>query len=193
MSGDFKKVFQNVLYYLSLYVMISMSVDITNMSLYIGYQKGAIIMNQTIQIDMESTTVRAYQFYPQIKRAAENAGLNLFSKYGVQIRDVQSIGEQVIMNATIPDEIADEFKLGYHLRGISAFLMKQYRETFAPLVVGKKLLNYTVIPCTTYNDVTEFTMNDRLSAISSFSDLMKHTDEASMNKINRILEILREE
>lgn len=150
-------------------------------------------MNQIVQVDLASTATTAYEHFPEIKKALENASLGLYSKYDVQIKDIQTAGEQVIMHVTIPDDIASTFKIGYHLRGVSAYLMKNYKEAFAPLIVAKKLLIYTVIPTQTYNDNNELTINDRLTAISNFSELLKNTDAASMNKITRILEILKED
>lgn len=150
-------------------------------------------MNQIVQVDLASTATTAYEHFPEIKKALENASLGLYSKYDVQIKDIQTAGEQVIMHVTIPDDIASTFKIGYHLRGVSAYLMKNYKETFAPLIVAKKLLIYTVIPTQTYNDNNELTINDRLTAISNFSELLKNTDAASMNKITRILDILKED
>lgn len=150
-------------------------------------------MNQIVQVDLASTATTAYEHFPEIKKALENASLGLYSKYDVQIKDIQTAGEQVIMHVTIPDDIASTFKIGYHLRGVSAYLMKNYKETFSPLIVAKKLLVYTVIPTQTYNDESELTLNDRLTAISNFSELLKNTDAASMNKITRILDILKED
>ena len=152
-----------------------------------------IYLNQIVQVDLASTATTAYEHFPEIKKALENASLGLYSKYDVQIKDIQTAGEQVIMHVTIPDDIASTFKIGYHLRGVSAYLMKNYRETFSPLIVAKKLLVYTVIPTQTYNDESELTLNDRLTAISNFSELLKNTDAASMNKITRILDILKED
>lgn len=150
-------------------------------------------MNQIVQVDLASTATTAYEHFPEIKKALENASLGLYSKYDVQIKDIQTAGEQVIMHVTIPNDIASTFKIGYHLRGVSAYLMKNYKETFSPLIVAKKLLIYTVIPTQTYNDNNELTINDRLTAISNFSELLKNTDAASMNKITRILDILKED
>lgn len=149
-------------------------------------------MNQIVQVDLASTTTTAYEHFSEIKKALENASLGLYSKYDVQIKDIQTAGEQVIMHVTIPDDIASTFRIGYHLRGVSAYLMKNYRETFSPLIVAKKLLVYTVIPNQTYSDESELTLNDRLTAISNFSELLKNTDVASMNKITRILDVLKE-
>ncbi len=150
-------------------------------------------MNQIVQIDMAATATTAYEHFPEIRAAIENAALGLYSKYDVRINDIQTVREQVIMHVEIPDNIASTFKIGYHLRGVSAYLLKHYRETFAQLVVAKRLLVYTVIPTQTYNDESRLTFNDRLTAISDFSNLLKRSDEASMNKIIRIIDILKED
>lgn len=150
-------------------------------------------MLQTVQIDLATNTTTAYEHYPEIKKAVESASLGLYSKHDVQIKDVQAVGEHVIMHVAIPDDIAPTFQIGYHLRGISAYLMRNYRDTYAPLIVAKKLLVYTVIPTQTDSDDNALTINDRLSAISDFVELLKSNDVLSINKVTRILEILREE
>lgn len=150
-------------------------------------------MLQTVQIDLATNTTTAYEHYSEIKKAVESASLGLYSKYDVQIKDVQAVGGHVIMHVAIPNEIASTFQIGYHLRGISAYLMRNYRDTYAPLIVAKKLLVYTVIPTQTDSDDNALTINDKLSAISDFVELLKSNDALSINKATRILEILREE
>lgn len=152
-----------------------------------------INMNQIVQIDLVTTTTTAYDNFLEIKKALENASLRLYSNYNVQIKDIQTVGKQVIMNVTIPDDIAPTFRIGYHLRGVSAYLIKNYKNKFSPLIVAKRLLIYTVIPNQNYNDETGLTLNERLTAISNFSELLKNTDAVSISKITRILEILRED
>ena len=150
-------------------------------------------MNQILQINLASPQSTAYQNFKEIREAVYNASLRLYSKHGVQIKDVQTVGEQVIMHVMIPDEIASNFQLGYHLRGVSAYLMKHYKEKYSKLLVAKKLLTYTVIPMQTYTNETELTMNERCSAGIHFLELLKNTDETSMAKIRRILKILQED
>lgn len=150
-------------------------------------------MNQIVQVDLATTITTAYDNFLEIKKALENASLRLQSKYNVQIKDIQTVGKQVIMHVTIPDDIASTFKINYHLRGVSAYLIKNYKNKFSPLIVAKRLLVYTVIPDQDYNNEVGLTFNERLTAISDFSELLKNTDAISMNKITRILEILKED
>ena len=159
-------------------------------------------MNQILQINLASPQSTACQNFKEIREAVYNASLRLYSKHGVQIKDVQTVGDQVIMHVMIPDEIASNFQLGYHLRGVSVRriealtstgLMKHYKEKYSKLLVAKKLLTYTVIPMQTYTNETELTMNERFSAGIHFLELLKNTDETSMAKIRRILKILQED
>ncbi len=150
-------------------------------------------MEQIIQVDLVTKVTTAYDNFSEIKKALENASLGLYSKYKIQIKDIQTVGKQVIMHVTIPDDIASTFKIGYHLRGVSAYLIKNYKEKYTPFIVAKRLLVYTVIPMQTYMDEKELTFNDRLTAISDFSELLKHTDVVSISKITRILKILKED
>jgi hypothetical protein len=150
-------------------------------------------MNQIVQIDLATTTTTAFENFAEIKKAVENAAIRLSQNYDVHIKDVQAVGGKVIMHVTIPDEIASTFQVGYHMRGVSAYLMKHYHEKYSALIVAKKLFVYTVIPTQSYNEDSEFTLNDRLSAISDFSQLLKKTDAVSINKITRILDILKED
>jgi len=150
-------------------------------------------MEQVLQVDLASTSTTAYEHFEEIKKAIESAAVGLKNKYDIDIYDIQAISKHVIAHATLPDDLPSDFQLGYHLRGISGYLMRHYKETYSPLVVAKKLLVYTVIPTATYNDESKLTTNDRFTAISQFSELLKNSDETSMNKINRILDILKED
>ena len=47
-------------------------------------------MNQIVQIDMAATSTTAYEHFPEIRDAIENAALGLYSKYNVHINDIQT-------------------------------------------------------------------------------------------------------
>lgn len=150
-------------------------------------------MEQVIQIDLANNKHTAYENYADIKKAVENAQLGLLSKYNVKIRDIQTLNEKVIMHIIIPDDIADNFSIGNHLRGVSTYLMKNYYEKYSALLVGKRLLTYTTIPKPTDKDDSNISFNDKLSAINKFVELLKHDDEDSQNKISKIINILYKE
>lgn len=149
-------------------------------------------MEQGIQIDIASNKSTAYENYADIKKAVENASLGLYAKYDVQIQNVLTINKKVIMHLRIPDSIAENFSIGNHMRGVAAYLIKNYGEKYSELLVGKRLLNYTVIPTPTEKEDT-ISFNNKLSAISKFTELIKHDDEESKSKISKIIAILCKE
>ena len=85
-------------------------------------------MEYDVQIDMASKKSTAYENYADIKKAVESASLGLYSNYGVQIQNIQTINEKVIMHLRIPNDIADNFSIGNHMRGVATYLMKNYNE-----------------------------------------------------------------
>lgn len=82
----------------------------------------------------------------EIVGAIEFASKNLFAKHGVHILDIDiNDDNNTILILSIPDDIADSFSVGNHLRGISQYLLKNHPE-YKELLVGKRLLSYKVIP-----------------------------------------------
>ena len=150
-------------------------------------------MEYDVQIYMASKKSTAYENYADIKKAVESASLGLYSNHGVQIQNIQTINEKVIMHLRIPDDIADNFSIGNHMRGVATYLMKNYNEKYSSQLLGKRLLKYTVIPTPTDKEDNDISFNNKLSAISKFSELLKYNDEKSKQKISKIISILYEE
>ena len=67
--------------------------------------------------------------------------------------------------------------------------LKNYNEKYSELVVGKRLLIYTVIPTPTEKE-DNVSFDNKLSAISKFIDLLKNDDEESKAKISQIIAVL---
>ena len=147
--------------------------------------------SKKIQVEFADPSIRAIEHLQDIRKAAENAGLNLFSRYNVQLQYPMPDGDRVVLEIKIPDEIADTFAVGNHLRGISTFLLSRCGDRYQPYLVGKRLLNYV--------EVTEgsrepagLAMVDRLEAVAAFAKLLERSDEEALNQISRILVILKE-
>ena len=116
--------------------------------------------------------------------------MGLYSKYDVQILNVfLSDNKKVIMKLRIPDDIVENFSIGNHMRGVAFYLLKNYNEKYSELVVGKRLLIYTVIPTPTEKE-DNVSFDNKLSAISKFIDLLKNDDEESKAKISQIIAVL---
>jgi len=144
-----------------------------------------------VQIEFADSSIRAIDHIQDIRKAAENAGLNLFSRYDVQLQYPMPDGDRVVVEIMIPDEIAETFAVGNHLRGISNFLLNRCGDRYQPYLVGKRLLNYTEVKEDLREDAG-LAMVDRLEAVAAFAKLLERSDEEALDQISRILVVLKE-
>jgi len=148
------------------------------------------MITRKIQIEFANTKIRAINHIQDIRKAAESAGLNLYSRYDVQLQYPMPEGNNVVVEIRIPEKYAN-FSIGNHLRGISTYLLSKRGEYYRQYLVGNRLLNYfDVTGSDTPKD--EFSASYRLEAIVSFAKLLERSDEKSLDQINQILKILDE-
>ena len=146
----------------------------------------------TVQVEFASNKIKAVDALKDLQKAAESACLNLLSKYDVRLQWPRRFNDnQVVMDMTMPDDIVDDFKIGPHLKGIATYLLKNC-EGYEQYLVGKRLLEYTVIPAPDESN-NDIPMANRLRAMSDFAKLLENNDEQSLDKICRIITILKEE
>lgn len=150
-----------------------------------------MLISKMVQIEFADPNMKAVDAIHDIRKAAENAGLNLYSRYDVQLQWPMIVDNKVVVEVKIPDVISDTFAIGNHLRGIASYLLKRCNGRYDQYVVGKRLLNYNEIPSPEVKS-EKMPMVDRLEAIISFARLLERSDEEAMNQISRILIILRE-
>lgn len=149
------------------------------------------MITKRVQIEFANSNIRAIDHIQDIRNAAESAGLHLFGRYDVQLQYPMPEGDRVVVEVKIPEEIAETFAIGNHLRGLSAYLIKNRGDYYKPYLVGNRLLTYTELG----NGDTpgnEFPMAKRLEAISAFAKLLERSDETALDQISRILVILDE-
>ena len=144
-----------------------------------------------IQIEFASSTRRAVDAVDDIRKAAEHAAVNLYDRFEVRLMVPMVVNNcQVVMELQIPASKADTFSIGPHLKGISSYLLKYCDHKYNDALVGARLLDYTVIPAPE-SDENQYSMTDRLRAISDFARLLENADKESLDKIGRIIEILK--
>lgn len=150
------------------------------------------MVTKTIQLEFADPNVRAIDYIQDIRKAAESAGLNLFSRYDVQLQyPMPTVDDRVVVEIKIPEEIAETFAVGNHLRGISNYLLSRCGDRYKAFLVGKRLLNYIEVQ-ESNQPPAGFSMVDRLEAIVSFAKLLERSDDEAMDAISRILIILKE-
>lgn len=150
-----------------------------------------MLISKMVQIEFANPGMKAADAIYDIRKASQNAGLNLYSRYDVQLQMPMVIDDKVIVEVKVPDIIADTFAIGNHLRGIASYLLKQCNGRYDQYVIGKRLLNYNELPSLEAKS-DGMPMVDRLEAIVSFTRLLERSDEEAMDQISRILIILRE-
>lgn len=150
-----------------------------------------MLVTKRIQIEFADPTIKAIDYIQDIRKAAENAGLNLFSRYNVQLQYPMPDGDRVVLELKIPEEIAHTFAIGNHLRGISAYLLSKGNNRYHRYLIGKRLLNYIELDEEEKKESVLATV-DRLGAVAAFAKLLERNDEEAMDAINRIILILDE-
>ncbi|WP_026666809.1 hypothetical protein [Butyrivibrio sp. AE2005] len=151
------------------------------------------MVTKKIQLEFANNSVKAIDHIQDIRKAAEYAGLNLFSRYDVQLQyPMPTSDDKVFVEIYIPEKIVDTFAVGNHLRGISSYLLdeKRYGDRYKKVCVGKRLLNY--IEFDSEETSTDKSMIHRMDIIIDFVKLMQRSDKESMDKVNRIVSILEE-
>lgn len=151
-----------------------------------------MLISKMVQIEFASPKIRAIDAIQDIRKGAASAGLNLYSRYDVQLQYPMPFGDdKVVVEVKIPEDRVESFAIGNHLRGISAYLLKHCGGRYDEYVVGKRLLNYVELSNTEMS-CDSLSMAVRLEIIADLSRLLKKTDVESIEKINQIRSILEE-
>lgn len=151
-----------------------------------------MMVTKKIQLEFADPSVRAIDYIQDIRKAAESAGLNLYSRYDVQLQyPMPTADDRVVVEIKIPEEIVETFAVGNHLRGISNYLLNRCGSRYQKYLVGKRLLNYVDVSQSDH-EATGLAMVDRLEAVVAFTKLLERSDEEALDQISRILIILKE-
>lgn len=82
-----------------------------------------MLISKYIQIDFADSRIKAIDAIHDIRKAAESAGLNLFSRYDVQLQyPMPSGGDKVVVEVKIPEEIQYAPPCAYHLSPLPSHL-----------------------------------------------------------------------
>ncbi len=150
------------------------------------------MITKTVQIEFADPTIRAIDYIQDIRKAAEYAGLNLYSRHNVQLQyPMPTPDGRVVVDVRIPDAIAESYPVGYRLRGISNYLLNRCEGRYQKHLVGNRLLRYVEVEETT-PPPRELAMVDRLEAISDFAKLLERSDDEACDLIGQILALLKE-
>ena len=150
-----------------------------------------MMVSKFVQIEFADPRIRAIDAAQDIRKAIQSASLNLYSRYDVQLQEPPWTDGRVVIEVRIPENIVNTFRVGYRLRGISAYLLKRCNGRYDQYLVGKRLLTYTVL---SENDQEPkgLEMVERLEAVAKFARLLERNDDDAMGYIAQIIMILKE-
>lgn len=149
------------------------------------------MVTKKIQIEFADPRIKAIDHIKDIRDAADNAGLNLYARYDVQLQYPMPERGRVVVEIRIPENIVDTFQVGRHLRGISDYLLGRCGKKYQQYLVGKRLLNYIELSGDN-KEPTGLSAVDRLEAVVEFAKLLERSDDEAWDKVERIFTILRE-
>ena len=150
-----------------------------------------MMVSKFVQIEFADSRIRAIDAAQDIRKAIQAASLNLYSRYDVQLQEPAWTDGRVVIEVRIPEDIVDTFRVGYRLRGISTYLLKHCNGRYEQYLVGKRLLNYTVLS-ENEQEPKGLSMVKRLEAIAKFARLLERNDDDAMGYIAQIVTILNE-
>lgn len=149
------------------------------------------MVTKLVQIDFADSNRKAADAIADIRKAQEYVCLNLFGRYDVRLEMPQIAGGKVTMEVKIPDEIADTFAIGPHLKGIAMYLLKADSK-YQDFLVGRRLLEYTVLSDSRSFASDSLTLQDKVSIVSRLVEMIKFDDKDTLVKFSRIRDILEE-
>lgn len=149
------------------------------------------MISKFVQIEFADPSIKAADCLRDLRDATESASLNLYSRYNVQLEVPLLIGNNVVLEVRVPEDMASSFAIGNHLRGISAYLTKNCNGRYSNHLMGNRLLVYTEIPSPEVK-TQEMSAVDRLEAVRRFAKLLERSDEEAMDFISQILSILND-
>ncbi len=149
------------------------------------------MVTKKIQLDFANRKANILDCIKDIRDAARYVGLNLYSKYDVQLQYPMPTSDgRVVVEIIIPDDIIDNFMVSKHLKGISLYLLRINPDKYKAYKIGNRLLNYTELS-DFGSGPSVLTTEERLRSIYSFISLLERTDDDSLKRIKKILNIMR--
>lgn len=137
-----------------------------------------------IMIEFANPKLKASEYLPQIREAADHASVNLKARHDILLCIPQCIDGLVFVNCQVPTEIASDWSIGHHLRGISIYLLKNYFSKDD--CFGNRLLHYIEIPLNYRNPVQ--TVPDKFSLVSALVRCLHAPDsDDDVKNIHNIL------
>ena len=154
------------------------------------------MISKFVQLEFADPRIRAIDYIQDIRNAAKNASLNLYARYNIQLQyPFVTEDNRVIVEIRIPESKISNFgNVGNRLRGIAAFLISKYPDTYKDYIVGNRLLIYVELDSINEQNHSSnssiITMADRFEIMASLAKLMERSDAEALEIIRSIKELI---
>lgn len=102
------------------------------------------MVRKVIVISFANRNLRAVDRMSDISEAVSHAEYNLLTRHGIGILGLYDAKNKVVLEMSVPDELAEKFTPGMHLRGVSKYLLEKHGQFYKHFLKGTRLLHYTV-------------------------------------------------
>ena len=97
-----------------------------------------------VQLRLAKPSENIVDYIEDISLAVEHVKYNLATRHHVDVSNLRvGFGNTLLLDLFIPEAISCSFSIGRHLRGISKYLLSEFYDRYAQLLVGTRLLEYT--------------------------------------------------
>lgn len=147
------------------------------------------MVTKYIMLEFADGKHRAIDSINDIRKATKHASMNLYSRHGVQLGYPMPYQDRVIVDIGIPDSDSDSFKVGYHLRGISTYMLGLSEKHYDSYLVGNRLFNYYEVSNPSDNSLASYF--DKLDLLSQIISILQRDDDEARLFSVKLLELLR--
>lgn len=147
-------------------------------------------ISRFVQLDFADPTINASDNIDYIREAVEFAKCNLLSRHGILLEPpIITEFNRVVIEVKVPEDKNENFSTGKRLRGIPAYLLRTYPEKFHKQ--NNRIFFYRESDTIQKDDHCKLSLGVRTNAMSKFATLLGRNDKESIDKIMKILAILK--
>ncbi len=147
-------------------------------------------ISRFVQLDFADSTIDTSDNIDYIREAVEFAKCNLLSRHGILLEPpIITEFNRVVIEVKVPEDKIENFSIGKRLKGIPGYLLRTYPEKFHKQ--NNRVFFYREFDTIRKDKDGKISLGVRTNAMSKFANLLNRDDEESINKIMKILAILK--
>ena len=148
-------------------------------------------VSRYVCIEFANPAIKAIDHIDDLDEAVKYAGEKLYNKHQIKLHELICTDDnEVVLPLDIPEDMAYVFCYGHYLRIITNYLLDVHDLKYKCMKTAKGLLTYVPYQIRPRSN-NRISTTERFEAIASFSKLLQRNDDESLNRIKKIIDILR--